>query len=133
MMGSGGTLIVAAVRAFIAVFIIFSLTLAPFTAAQAMKVAPMNVDMSHAHSAMSDCHKAKHQNVSHDHACCGDHAKSSCPDQGCACVFKCGAQSLAISGTHETPRFASIEDFHALNAAKPPGVDLMPAAPPPRA
>src|SRR6516225_7047368 len=119
-------------RAFIASVIALSLILAPFTAAHAMKVAPMNADISHAHSAMSDCHKAKHQNGSQDHACCGDHAKSNCPDEGCACVFKCGAQALAISGTHETPRFASIEDFHALNAAKPPGVDLMPAAPPPR-
>jgi hypothetical protein len=134
MMGSGGTQILAAARALIALLIAVSLTLTPLTAARAMHVMTAGAGMTQAGGHGLDCHKAKHHNhrTPGGHDCCGDHSKSKCPEEECACLFKCGAQTLAIFAADEPIRLTARADFHSLSPAKPPGARPIPAGPPPR-
>ena len=132
MMGGGGTPAWLPC-AFIAMLIALSLTLAPFTAAWAMKAVPASPGMATAHGDMPHCHKAKHRGTHSDHGCCCDHSKSNCPDSGCSCLFKCGAQILAMAAAQDSIRSAGNEEFFSLSLAKPPDLQINPSAPPPRA
>ena len=122
----------AALRALIAIAIAISLTVAPLNPVRAMRAVHAVTSMAAAESGMPDCHKAKHREMPSNCGCCDDHVKSKCPD-GCACLLQCGAQTLAIFAAAEPLRLTAIADFHQVNPAKPPGVRLLPAAPPPRA
>jgi hypothetical protein len=122
----------ATMRALIAIVIAFSLTVAPINPVQAGKAIHAAASMASDESATPDFHHAKHHEMPGDYGCCGDHSKSKCPD-GCACLLKCGAQTLAIFAADEPLRLAAIVDFHSVNPTKPPGMRLMPAGPPPRA
>ena len=123
----------AVVRALIATVIALSLTLAPFTAARTMKAVHASSGMAIAHGDMPHCHKAKHRGTHSDRGCCCDRSKSSCPDSGCGCLFKCGAQILAMAVAQDSIRSAGSEEFFSLSLAKPPDLRINPSAPPPRA
>ena len=93
-----------------------------------------STSMAMAGSHSPDCHKAKqhHHGTPAGHDCCGDHSKSTCPDGGCGCILKCGAQTLAVFAVREPLQLASAGEFHAPNTARPPGLRLVPPGPPPR-
>ncbi len=135
MMASGGTLNLAALRGLLAIVIAFCLTLAPLTTASGAKAMHASAGMAAAQSNMPDCHKAKHHHhgAPANHDCCGDHSKSKCPDEGCGCIFKCGAQTLAVFAVQEPLQLASAGEYRAPNSARPPGLRLVPPGPPPRA
>jgi len=122
----------AAIRALFAIVTALSLTLAPLAPVRAMKHEPTSASMAVGKGESPHCHKAKHREETPGHCCCGDHGKSTCPDQGCACLLKCGAQSLAIFAADEPLRLGNLDDFHSLNPARPPGMRLTPSGPPPR-
>jgi hypothetical protein len=122
----------AALRALFAMIMALSLTLAPLTPALAMKPMPASATMAAGEAKKPHCHEAKHQKTPDKACCCCDHTKSKCPDGGCACLLKCGAQTLAIFAADEPIRSGRLADFHSMNPAKPPGLQLTPAGPPPR-
>jgi hypothetical protein len=129
----------AALRAVIAMVFALSLTLEPLPAAQAMKAVHTDAGMSAPSNGMPDCHKAhkahkaNHREMPRDCGCCGDLGKSQCPGEGCACLFKCGAQTLALYAEGTTLRFVASAEFHSIDPVKPPGAGVIPAGPPPRA
>ena len=122
----------AALRALFAIVMAISLTLAPLTPARAVKPTPASAGMASAHGKKPHCHKTKHQETPDHSCCCGDHTKSKCPDDRCGCLLKCSAQSLAIFAAYEPLWLGGLADFHSMNPARPPGLRLTPAGPPPR-
>ena len=121
-----------ALRGLIAIIMAFCLTFAPLTTAGAAKAVHASASIAAAGSHMPDCHKAKHGEMPGDRGCCDNHSKSKCPDGACGCLFNCGAQTVAMVTAQEPIRSASIDAFHTLNSAQPPGLRLNPPGPPPR-
>jgi hypothetical protein len=122
----------AALRALFAIIMGFALTLAPLTPARAGKPASASAGLASAGSKKPHCHKTKQQQTPDHSCCCGDHTKSKCPDDQCGCLLKCGAQSLAFFAADEPLRLGGLAGFHSMNPARPPGLRLTPAGPPPR-
>ena len=122
----------AALRALFAIVMAPLLTLAPLTPARAVKHGPASTAVAAGEAKKPHCHEAKHQQTPDKSCCCCDHTKSQCPDEGCTCLLKCGAQTLAIFEADEPLRLGRLADFHSMNPAKPPGLQLTPAGPPPR-
>lgn len=127
-------MILAAARALIALLIAVSLTLTPLTAARARHAMTGSYGMVMAGSHKPDCHKAKqqHRGAPAGHCCCGDRTKSQCPDVGCGCALNCAAQTLAVFEVQQALQMVSASEFHALSAAQPPGLGLVPPGRPPR-
>jgi hypothetical protein len=134
MMGFGGAVILASARALIALLIAISLTFTPLTGAWAKHAMRAGAGVAAAANLAPDCHKAKpHHGAPAGHDCCDRDSKSKCPDEGCGCILKCGAQTLAVFAMPEPIQLASAGEFHALDAERPPGLRLDPPGPPPRA
>jgi len=133
---------VRSLRAFFAVMIALSLSLAPIATARAMMLMHGAADAqttamedAAAHDAeMSDCMKAMQAQSSEtvpDCGCCDTPAKSPCPDNG-GCAAKCNSSIAAILPSAAIPSLDLLARHVVAVSREPPDWRSSPPAPPPR-